>query len=43
MVKAVHERREMWRKLDVRGAWGENGLRIAWAFTRARWWWGDRQ
>jgi len=22
MVKAVHERREMWRKLDVRGAWG---------------------
>ncbi len=28
MVKAVHERREQWRKLDVRRLWGEQGLRI---------------
>lgn len=28
MVKAVHARKELWRKLDVKGVWGERGLRI---------------
>jgi len=28
MVKAVHEQQDRWRKLDVNGAWGEQGMRI---------------
>ena len=38
LVRAVHARRAQWRRLDVRQAWGESGLRVALASTPARRW-----